>query len=94
MFLWVLEAAYSITRNTYCFLPYISSHIYPPIYQITQRLPVWVCVFFNICNFIDLFFWLCWVFTAGFSLVAGSGSYSLAVVHELLIKVTSFVPGF
>ena len=46
-------------------------------------------------NFIYLFiyFWLCWAFVAapGFSLAAAGEGCSLAVVHGLLIGVTSLV---
>ena len=34
-----------------------------------------------------MYFWLCWVFVVGFSLVAVSRGYSLVGVHGLLIVV-------
>ena len=37
------------------------------------------------------FFWLCWVFTAGFSLVARSRGSSPAVAHGLLILLLGSV---
>ena len=50
---------------------------------------------FFLINIFFLYFWLPWVFVAvlGISLVAVSGSYSLAVVHRLLIVVASLVVG-
>ena len=44
-------------------------------------------------NYLFLYFWLCWVFVAvhRLSLVAASRSYSLVMVHRLLIAVASFV---
>ena len=38
-----------------------------------------------------MYFWLCWVFVVGFSLVAVSRGYSLVGVHGLLIVVASLV---
>ena len=43
--------------------------------------------------FFSIYFWLHWVFFAvcGLSLVAVSADFSLAVVHGLLISVTSLI---
>ena len=41
------------------------------------------------CVFV--YFWLCWVFIAGFSLVVASRGYSLTAVHKLLIAFASLV---
>ena len=41
--------------------------------------------------FFSVYFWLCWVFIAGFSLVVASRCYSLFAVHKLLIAVAYFV---
>ena len=42
-----------------------------------------------LCIYILMYFWLCWVFVVGFSLVAVSRGYSLVGVHGLLIVVAS-----
>ena len=54
-------------------------------------IPTAVDFFFNVCLFFTVLDFCCW---AGFSLVVSSRSYSLVVVHELLIAVASLVePG-
>ena len=55
-----------------------------------------MCLFF-VVFFLELilgfFFWQGWIFIAvhGLSLVVASGSYSLVLVHELLIVAASLV---
>ena len=41
--------------------------------------------------FFRVYFWLFWVFIAGFSLVVASRGYSLIAVHKLLTAVAYFI---
>ena len=56
---------------------------------------LWLLGFYSFIylKILFIYFWLCWAFVATLwlSLVAESGSYSLAVVRGLLIAVTSLV---
>ena len=56
-----------------------------------SQTSIYIYIYIILCIYILMYFWLCWVFVVGFSLVAVSRGYSLVGVHGLLIVVASLV---
>ena len=68
----------------------LCSHLSKAKSLIHHRL-AYIYIYIILCIYILMYFWLCWVFVVGFSLVAVSRGYSLVGVHGLLIVVASLV---